>query len=408
MLACLCVLLVAADPPADPWLGQLVMLRGDGLWIGLPDAAGTPQKLADLNANSVYRVLKTNGVWLWLRQGDKEGWLHSRDALLTKDAPAFFTERIREEPGIGKWYGRRATANQTLRRNGTGLSIGTTPQGADFASALADLSEAVRLEPGTATWWGNRAWVRLLLQQWDAARDDAAEAIQREPTQANWYFRRGKAWQGKKEYDIALKDCDEAIRLDPKEATYWNARGNLRSDGKGDHVGAVADYTEAIRLEPKGAVYHRNRGEVRTDLKQYDGALADLNRATELDPHWATPYRLRGVVYRQQKEWGQAVASFTQAIEREPKDVDNWSGRGAAHVGAKQYDKAASDYAECLRLDPVGKLGCGTYAWFRATCPEAKHRDGAKAVEYARKVAALGSLLLSLSATRISGLGERG
>ena len=401
MLALLAVAALAclvADPPpappapaapADPWLGQLVMLRADGLWIEFPDEVGVLQKRADLCANSVYRVLKTGGNRLWLREKDQEGWLPSRDALLMKDAVPFFTARIAENPAAGKFYGRRATASQTLRRNDGYMQVGVTPQGADFASALADLTVAIRLEPATAKWWGDRAVVRCQLQQYDGACDDAAEAIRLRPTKAEWYYRRGLARKGKGEPDAALRDFDEAIRLGPSEPAYWNARGTLWAGAKGDDRKAVADYTEAIRLDPKEALYHSNRGLAHTELKEYDKALADLGRASDSDPHWALPHFNRGVVYRERKQWAEAIKAYALAIERAPKDVANWWGRAAAHDSARQFDRAALDYAECLRLAPNDEEVLGAYAWFCATCPEAKHRDGAKAVESARKAVAL-------------------
>jgi cytochrome c-type biogenesis protein CcmH/NrfG len=45
----------------------------------------------------------------------------------------------------------------------------------------------------------------------------------------------------------------------------------------------------------------------------------------------------------------------------------------------------AQDYAEAIRLDPKEPEPYNAYAWLLATCPEAKQRDGQKAVTLAKK-----------------------
>jgi len=41
-----------------------------------------------------------------------------------------------------------------------------------------------------------------------------------------------------------------------------------------------------------------------------------------------------------------------------------------------EYDKAIADYNEALRLDPGDAVTYNTRAWLRATCPDAKYREG--------------------------------
>ena len=47
------------------------------------------------------------------------------------------------------------------------------------------------------------------------------------------------------------------------------------------------------------------------------------------------------------------------------------------------YDKAIADYNEAIRLDPKYALAYNGLAWLAATCPDAKYRDGKKAVQSA-------------------------
>jgi len=63
--------------------------------------------------------------------------------------------------------------------------------------------------------------------------------------------------------------------------------------------------------------------------------------------------------------------------------------RGDAWYAKKKYDKAIPDYNEAVRLDPKNTNAYGGRAWLWATCPDAKYRDGKKAVESATTAAEL-------------------
>src|SRR5205823_551843 len=51
----------------------------------------------------------------------------------------------------------------------------------------------------------------------------------------------------------------------------------------------------------------------------------------------------------------------------------------------KEHDKALADYSEAIRLDPKDADAYNNRAWLWATCPEAKFRDGRRAVESATR-----------------------
>jgi len=58
-----------------------------------------------------------------------------------------------------------------------------------------------------------------------------------------------------------------------------------------------------------------------------------------------------------------------------------------AHNG--NYDKALAEYIGVIRLNPDNVLACNNLAWLLATSPDANARNGAKAVEYAKKACEL-------------------
>src|SRR5262249_21271961 len=127
---------------------------------------------------------------------------------------------------------------------------------------------------------------------------------------------------------------------------------------KKDYDKALADYETAIRLVPTETVFFRDRGNVALARKQYDRALADYTKAIELDPSYTVPWLQRGRTWAAKKEYAKALADYEKAAQIAGKDA----------------------YASLFHTN---------LALFLAGCPDAKFRDGKKALEAARKAYSL-------------------
>ena len=158
---------------------------------------------------------------------------------------------------------------------------------------------------------------------------------------------------------------------------------------KQEYDKAIADYNEAIRLDPKFTIAYNNRGLARSDKQEYDKAIADFNEAIRLDPKFAYAYNNRGSAWEAKQELDKAIADYTEAIQLDPKDAYAYLTRGLAWEVKQEYDKAIADYTEIIRLDPKFASAYNSRAWLWATCPDAKYRDGKKAVESATKACEL-------------------
>jgi Flp pilus assembly protein TadD len=85
-------------------------------------------------------------------------------------------------------------------------------------------------------------------------------------------------------------------------------------------------------------------------------------------------------------KYREAILYFTSAIELDEKgNPDPYVERGFAFDELGDYDQAVADYNLALAVNPVNTVACNNLAWLQATCPDAKHRDGTKAVEIANK-----------------------
>src|SRR6266852_1678200 len=190
--------------------------------------------------------------------------------------------------------------------------------------------------------------------------------------------------------DDALSYFAERIRANGKDAFAFARRGRAWQE-EGELERALKDLNEAIRLDPDTPGFFGNRGKVYDELEEYDRALRDYSEALRLDPKDAQTYYYRGVVYKALKGTKKAITDSSEAIRLDPKWTDAYFNRGNVYKSQKEYDKAAGDYREVIRLDPDDADGYSNLAWLLATCPDAKVRDGKKAVEYATKACELTS-----------------
>ena len=172
------------------------------------------------------------------------------------------------------------------------------------------------------------------------------EAIRADADLAQAYYYRGLKWDAEREYDRAIADYDQTIRL----------------------------YDQAIRLAPQA---YRNHGVGYLDTKIY------------LWKSWlAEAYRERGVDWHAKREYDRAIADYNEAIRLDPDLAWVYYYRGVDWHAKREYDRAIADYNEAIRLAskaPFSSINHETQAyrdraWLWATCPDAKYRDGQRAI----------------------------
>jgi Flp pilus assembly protein TadD len=212
----------------------------------------------------------------------------------------------------------------------------------------------IKASASDATAYLCRAWAWKLKGEPDKAIADLNEAVRLKPKYAVAFHNRGLAWADKRDFDRALADCNTALVLDPKNPRFLHARGSLWAD-KRDFDRALQDFDEAIRLDPKNPLFVHDRACARCDLKDYERALKDFDTAIKLDP----------------------------------QDINAYCNRGLAHSKSKDYDHALKDFDKAVKLAGDEPQALNLRAWLLATCPDARFRDGKKAVASAKRACEL-------------------
>ena len=150
------------------------------------------------------------------------------------------------------------------------------------------------------------------------------------------------------------------------------------------------NFTDAIKMNPGLPDLYNRRAEAYQFKRDYDAAIADYNQALSLSPNNSpmnSVYVLnRGRAYAGKKDYDRTIKDCSEVIRSPGSKYGFAFGiRGVAFAGKKQYDLALKDYDAALHLNPDFPQVQQRVAWLRATCPEEKYRDGAAAIESAKK-----------------------
>lgn len=196
-------------------------------------------------------------------------------------------------------------------------------------------------------------------------------------------YARGKQLHANGEWAKAIKEFDKTIQIDPQALAAFEHRAtawlHLSEWDK-----AIKDFDEAIRLNPKLASAFSNRGVAWQRKGELEKAMADYDEAIRLNPKYSWAFHNRATILKTQGELERAITDFTEAIRLNPKYVEAFAHRGSAWSGKGDYEKALKDFDNAITLNPKHADGLSRRAWFHATCPDAKYRDGVKAIRDAK------------------------
>ena len=159
---------------------------------------------------------------------------------------------------------------------------------------------------------------------------------------------------------------------------------------------AIKFLTKALeqdRDEPKKlALAYRFRGLAYKHLGQREQALRDFLEVIRLDPKLDLGYYDAGVIYNRTNRYQEAVEAMTRAIALRQQNSSlalPLSERGNAYFHLGQFEKAQTDLAAAVQRNPRDPDALNNAAWFRATCPDARYRNGKEAIELASRACAI-------------------
>ncbi len=321
-----------------------------------------------LNPNDPVTFVERAEAWCWGRSSEKG----------MKD----FQEAIRLDPLNPAWYALRGIECYSSKR---------------IDQAIKDLNEAIRLN-------GNNSKVLIVFTPIEGQETPHNEYLDGNPTLNRYVHlnlfkhlekacaKRGALFLDKSEYDEAIQDYGEAIRLNGKNDDYYYSRG-IAWKCKGEHGSAIDDFDAAIRLNPSSPFAYVMRGEVwiekdsdgslLNEEQNQDRAIRDFDEAIRINPRTALAYIGRGRVRVAKGYYNKAFTDYDQALRLDPNNARAYYFRGLGKWHKRLYEMAISDLEQVVKINPSHLSALDLLAWLLATSPEAKYRDGERAIQLA-------------------------
>ena len=152
---------------------------------------------------------------------------------------------------------------------------------------------------------------------------------------------------------------------------------------------AIAHYRKALEIKPDYAEAHNNLGNALASRGQVDEAIAHYQKALEIKPDYAEAHNNLGMALASRGQVDEAIAQYRKALEIKPDLAEAHNNLGMALHQQGKVSDAVAHWREAARLQPSQVIPLNQLAWVLATCPEASIRNGAEAVELARRAVEL-------------------
>src|SRR5882724_3421034 len=176
-----------------------------------------------------------------------------------------------------------------------------------------------------------------------------------------------------------------------------NNLGYLCAD-RGDLDKAMSHFEAALKIRSGKLDPHYNLGTAFVEMNlgdalarkgQPDEAMAHFEQAIKLQPDYAEAYFNRGNVLYAKGRIDEAITDWEKDLQIQPNDANAYTGLGNALLRKGSLREAIANYEKALALAPEDPRSRINVAWVLATASDASIRDGAKAVEFARKAVEL-------------------
>jgi tetratricopeptide (TPR) repeat protein len=259
----------------------------------------------------------------------------------------------------------------------------------DNAGAIAEYTRALQAKPNDPQLLKRRASVETENRDYVAAIGDLNKLLSLDPkapdpdalmSRAMAYYYAGYPEKG-------LPDADQAIALSPEDAELYRYRADL--DGERDTDAAISDLSQAIKYSKRKDedLYYR-RGWYYEANADYGKAIEDYDEAAKLDPSDTRIFQQRAEVYARTGKPDLAAADLARIKTLSAEDLIT---RAEIHEDAGNYALALDDYNHAMAEAGNDYKAANDASWLLSTCPDAKVRDGKRALALAKKACASSS-----------------
>ena len=188
--------------------------------------------------------------------------------------------------------------------------------------------------------------------------------------------------------DEAIVEYRHSLKLNPNFAKTHNNLGKALAD-QGRRDEAIQQYRRALELSPDEPMFRNGLGKVLVDLGRIDEATAEFQRALEVNPNYPSAQNNLANILLKHGEFDEAIPHYRRALELRPDYADAQRNLDIALSQRKSVFNGLTERRESLRMHPNDVALLNDTAWLLATDRNASVRNGAEAVELARRAVRL-------------------
>jgi tetratricopeptide (TPR) repeat protein len=222
----------------------------------------------------------------------------------------------------------------------------------------------------------------------DEAMVHFQKALQIYPDFAAARYNLGLALFKKDKVDEAIVQYQKALQIYPASADAHNNLGNaLLQKDKVDE--AIAQYQTALQINPDFAEARYDLGNALLQKGKVDEAIAQYQTALQINPDFAEAHNNLGHALCQKGSVDEGIIHYQKALQIKPDYADAHYNLGVALFRKGRADEAIIHYQKALQTNPDNAQVLNNLAFLLATCPDARIRNGAQAVQYAGRACEL-------------------
>ena len=304
-----------------------------------------------------------------------QGWVPRDSVVEYNQAEDYFTTELDLKPETSFAYLMRAIVCQDSNR---------------LSRTFDDLETAIQLDPRNVSARIERAFLWQARNRLDLAMADVSRAIQADPRSRDAYVERGVFHYCLKQYTEAFADLERAAELGSRSIYVSLTKGLMLLERK-ELDDAEAEFRHASQIDPKNADAFLSIGTIQLMRSQPAEGVKTFSLALQLDPEKADAYGGRATAYLSLGQHKAALQDLNNAIRIDPSRSEDFRNRGTVCSYLGEWNQALADVETSVRLTPNDTESQLVRAWMLATCPDAKLRDGKKAVASATRACELTS-----------------
>jgi tetratricopeptide (TPR) repeat protein len=284
-----------------------------------------------------------------------------------------FNEAIRLIPEKTKYLLARASFHRSRGR---------------LDEALADVAAILQAMPGDANALILQGEIRREQGKLDEAIVSFDQATVLAPHASEPFQNRGEIYRERKQFKEAVQEFNKVLQFRPGEWLTLVHRAEAYMRG-GKLQEALVDVELALEKQPGLIAAHRIRAEVYAKLGRLQEAIDEMAQLAEAVPQQADLKMQLALYYLVNQQPLKAIEAHNAVLEVDPKNFLSLCSRGNIFLNLGMHVEAVADFNKAVDINDTDTLLLNNCAWLLATSPNAKVRNGERAVKLATKACEL-------------------